>query len=608
MRKEVPSRLGNAPQERRDIAGRKASMNMGKLHRIAALAGMIGCTGAALAAIPETVNPGLKVVNLRPANYEPMVTGMGFLSDGRLVVCHWGGLHADVDKLQTGGKIYIMSGVTGDSPSPTFTTYAQSLEDPVGMLVKDDKIYVSGGQKLIELPDANKDGKADAARVICTLPGTHARHEFLFGLVFKDGKFWINASSSKDNDGVSPGLQRNPNRGTTISVDPTTGAFEIFAMGLREPNGMGLGPDDELFIPDVQGNYLPANKLINIRKGRFYGFKHNPAETWDNQKEYPPVVYLPQPEVANAPGNPLLIRKGDLAGDRFVGQMLLGDAVNGGIRRIFVEKVKDEWQGAVFAFTGGLEAGPNRLMWGPDGYLYVGMCGQGSGWSYKRDYGLQKVKPNGTDVFEMVAVRSRVGGLEIEFTHEPNAAALSASSYTAKSWYYQPTSTYGGPAQDTKNLTVGTPKLSPDKKSVFLPLSPLDGPTGGNGRVYYLKLNGLKSASGISLWTQEVWYTMNNFSPDGPFPTDIRKVAAPAERVEGFRLRAIPGSLELAARLGETIARAEVRDTRGGLVAEVPGAGGTNLEIPTAGWASGLYLVTLRSASGASYRREVAIP
>jgi hypothetical protein len=286
--------------------------------------------------------------------------------------------------------------------------------------------------------------------------------------------------------------------------------------------------------------------------------------------------------------------------------MLLGDAVNGGIRRIFVEKVNDEWQGSVFAFTGGLEAGPNRLLWGPDGYLYVGMCGQGSGWSYKRDYGLQKVKPNGTDVFEMVAVRSRKGGLEIEFTHEPNAAALTAGSYAVKSWYYKPTSAYGGTAQDTKAVTVGQPRQSDDKKSVFLPLSPLDGPNGGNGRVYYIKLNGIKSASGISAWTQEAWYTLNNISPSEPFVTT--KLDAPSPRAEGFRLRAMPGRLELAAKLGETIARAEVRDTRGGLVAEIPGAGGTNLEIPTAGWASGLYLVTLRSAGGVSYVRQVAVP
>ncbi|MEO6097574.1 MAG: hypothetical protein ABIW76_18735 [Fibrobacteria bacterium] len=590
----------------------KATLRKVYIQHLAAMAWLFGSAGAAHAVLPETVNPGLKVVSLRPDNnFQPMVTGLGFLSDGRLVVSHWGGLHNDVDKLQTAGKIYIMSGVTGDAPSPVVSTYAQSLEDPTGMLVKDDKIFVTGGQKLIELPDANKDGKADPARVICTLPGTHARHEFLFGLVFKDGKFWMNASSGKDVGGSLPAWgQKNPNRGTTLAVDPTTGTFEVFSMGLREPNGMGIGPEEDLFVPDVQGNFLPANKLINIRKDRFYGFKHEPAETWDNQKEYPPVVYLPQGDVAQALGNPLLIRQGDLPGDRFVGQMLLGDAVNGGIRRIFVERVAGEWQGSVFSFTGGLEAGPNRLIWGPDGYLYVGMCGQGApGWAYKKDFGLQKVKPNGTDVFEMVAVRSRAGGLEIQFTHEPNAAALSAASYTVRSWYYVPTSAYGGPATGTNPaVSVGTPLLSPDKKSVFLPLSPLDGPSGGNGRVYNIKLKGIASVSGLSLWTQETWYTINNISTSIPFFKGTTKLAAPANKEEGFRIQARAGKLELAAKLGEMIARAQVRNMRGALVADVNSAGGTVLEIPTAGWTSGIYIVTMRAGTGASYQREIAIP
>ncbi|MEO6098202.1 MAG: hypothetical protein ABIW76_22055, partial [Fibrobacteria bacterium] len=273
---------------------RNAIVNKVYRQRFAALAIVFGFSGA-YAAIPETVNPGLKLVNLRADNnFQPMVTGLGFLSDGRLVVAHWGGDHDLLQNLQTQGKVYIISGVTGDTPSPVVSTYAQSLEDPTGMLVKDDKIYVSGGEKLIELPDENKDGKAEAAKIICKIPGTHSRHEFLFGLVFKDGKFWMNPSSAKDNNANSAGKQKNPNRGTSMAVDPVTGTFELFAMGLREPNGIGIGPEDELFVPDVQGNYLPANKLINIRKGRFYGFKHDPVEAWDSQKEYPPAVYLPQ--------------------------------------------------------------------------------------------------------------------------------------------------------------------------------------------------------------------------------------------------------------------------------------------------------------------------
>jgi hypothetical protein len=580
--------------------------------RLAVFLSAWAATGtAAVAAIPTTVNPGLTIVNLRPdENFQPMVTGLGFLSDGRLVVGHWGGLHTSVDKLQTAGKVYILSGVTGDAPAVTVSTFAESLEDPAGMLVKDNKIYVTGGEKLIELPDANGDGKAEAPRIICKIPGTHARHEFMFGLVYKDGKFWMSPSSGKDvTGGTTAWSQKNPNRGTTMSVDPGTGAYEVFAMGLREPNGMGIGPENEIFVPDVQGNWLPANKLINIRKSRFYGFKHEPAETWDTQKEYPPAVYLPQGDLAQAPGSPLYIDKGNLPGDRFVGQMLLGDAVNGGIRRVFLDKVNGEFQGAVFVFTGGTEAGPNRMVWGPDGHLYVGMCGQGApDWAYKKDFGLQKFKTNGKDVFEMVAVRSRATGLEIEFTHEPNAAALSASSYNISSWYYTPTSAYGGGAQGRKSgIAVGAIQQSPDKKSVFLPIAALEGASNGNGRVYDIKLTGITSASGLALWTQEAWYTMNHISPSKPFDETVKLAAPSAAFDDAFRMRASPGRLEVAARLGGILSSAQVRNTRGAVVAQADGAGRTNLEIPTAGWAAGIYMVTVRSGAK-THQRAVAIP
>ena len=83
-------------------------------------------------------------VNLRPdANFKPMVTGLGFFSDGRLAVAHWGGLHNDIHLVQRKGAVYILSDVTGDTPAPKVSTFASGLEDPVGMMVKDDKVVVT---------------------------------------------------------------------------------------------------------------------------------------------------------------------------------------------------------------------------------------------------------------------------------------------------------------------------------------------------------------------------------------------------------------------------------------------------------------------------------
>jgi cytochrome c len=277
--------------------------------------------------------------------------------------------------------------------------------------------------------------------------------------------------------------------------------------------------------------------------------------------------------------------------------------VNGGIRRIFLDKVNGEYQGAVFAFTGGLEAGPNRMVWGPDGYLYVGMCGQGApDWAYKKDFGLQKIKANGTDVFEMVSVRSRAGGLEIEYTHEVNAAGQAAGAYNVRSWHYEPTSAYGGPAVDIKTLAVGAVRVSPDKKAVFLPIAGL-----AAGTLVDIKLTGVASASGIANWTSETWYTLNNLGTTAAFePTSKLAAPASAAQTDGLALRISAGRLELASVLGG-IAGAQVRDTRGILIAEAAGSGGRTLEVPTAGWAPGVYLVSVRSGAK-TLQRAVAVP
>ena len=77
--------------------------------------------------------------------------------------------------------------------------------------------------------------------------------------------------------------------------------------------------------------------------------------------------------------------------------LLYTSVTNGGVKRVFVEEVNGNLQGCVFRFIQGLEAGINRLCWGPDGSLYVGGIGNPGNWgqSGKLYYGLQRLTYNG---------------------------------------------------------------------------------------------------------------------------------------------------------------------------------------------------------------------
>jgi len=293
--------------------------------------------------------------------------------------------------------------------------------------------------------------------------------------------------------------------------------------------------DDEIFVADNQGDWLPACKIIHVTKDAFFGSHSvDPIGTAD-MKEKPPVVWLPQNEIGNSPSSPSLIPEGV-----YKGQMTHGEVTHGGLKRVFVEKINNEYQGVVFRWMQGMEAGVNRHVWGPDNAVYVGGIGSTGNWRHDRKlwYGLQRIKYNEKPAFEMLAVRAKTNGLEIEMT-EPLAKGVgtNALKYTIKQWWYKPTGDYGGPKMDLENLGIESIRISDDRKKIFLELDGMK-----EGHVVYVKLpNDWTSKDEQKLWSTEAWYTLNNIPENEPGYTDetdyesLNKLTA-AEKAEGWKL------------------------------------------------------------------------
>jgi len=153
----------------------------------------------------------------------------------------------------------------------------------------------------------------------------------------------------------------------------------------------------------------------------------------------------------------------------------------------------------------------NRLRWGPDGALYIGGVGMVGGWSWKeKQYGLQRMKYNGKLIFEMLAVRAKPTGFEIEFTEPLNEASeIKPGDILVQQWWYLPTANYGGPKMDLEDLKITRINISQDRTRVYLEIPDLK-----KEHVVYFRLpENLQSTSGQSLWSSEAWYTLNNI-PD----------------------------------------------------------------------------------------------
>ncbi len=443
----------------------------------------------------QEVHPAYTLTQARPDGFLPKVSGMDFLPDGRLVVCTWDAM----------GAVYVLENVqSGDPKKIKVKRIAQGLAEPLGVKVVDGDIYVLQKQELTRLVDKNKDDIIDEYQ--CFAKGWKASanfHEFAFGIVYKDDYFYVTLAIAIMPGGASARPQIL-DRGKVVRISKKDGSIEFIARGLRTPNGIGIGPDGEIFVADNQGDWLPSSKILHVKPNAFFGSFAVDSAVVAQMPVQQPVVWLPQDEIGNSPTQPAVLNDGP-----YKGQLIHGDVCYGGLQRVFMEKVNGDYQGCVFKFSQGLEAGTNRLVWGPDGALYIGGIGNPGNWSQegKLWYGLQRMQYNGQSAFEMLAVRAKTNGLEIEFT-EPlrEGDGWNPAQFEIKQWYYKPTNQYGGPKLDETTLTVLSANVSADRKKVFLEIPGIKA-----GYVQHIGLRKLPLSSlNHEIWTTDAWYTMNS--------------------------------------------------------------------------------------------------
>jgi len=460
------------------------------------------------------------------------------------------------------GKLVRIDNLTGkDDTKVKMTTLCGGLFEPSAVGVIGNSIYVGTKDQIIRFDDAIGKDVLDPKSAVLLVDGTSTAnfHTFTIGFeaIEKEGKTYFAGNFTT---AVQFGGKRDymipPNpavyRGSTFVFGPLTGTespkdikLEFLAGGYRTPNGIEAGPDNELYVTDNQGIFNPSNKLIRVTPGSFYGHylhtkngrsaafqpKGVDPEKGDPSKMTPATLHLPQGVLARSPAQPHMIkdRKGVLA--PYNGQILICDFTSGQILRASLEEVKGIWQGVAFKHTsgkarpdgtGGLTAGPNRIVAGPDGHFYIGQIGVGGMWWFnKTKFGLQRfsVKQTAPKNFnEILNVKAAEGGLEIEFLKPVNPQLISLNDISVQQWTYQPTPGYGGPPVGTEKLIPTRISFDESGKKALLVVDGLkddrdiikngDKTSENSGWVVHVKFDTSKQEKG-QLYTNEFWYTMH---------------------------------------------------------------------------------------------------
>ncbi len=412
-------------------------------------------------------------------------SGVDFLPNGDALVCT---LHGDV---------WLVSGIDDSLQKLTWRRYATGLFQPLGLRVRDGKVFVLCRDHIVRLHDENGDGEAD----------------------FYESFFSGIKTSSNGHDFVTS-LETDTN-GNFYYVDPI-GAHrvmrdgsheELIAAGFRNPNGMGVSPNGKIVtVAPQQGEWTPSSVLIETRNEGWYGYG-GPKVTDARPLGYDgPLCWIPH-NIDNSSGSQLWI-----TGEKW--KPLAGHMLHFGWGKcnellVLREVVDGVAQGAVVQLPGKFISGPMRGAFHPkDGQLYVAGS---TGWqtAAARDGCLQRVRFTGKDPQLPIESHIHANGIRLTFTTAlDRSAAEDAGSYSFSQWNYLYSKNYGSkdylPSDPQKEghetVEVISAKLSADGKTIFLEIP-------GLKPVMQFEVKySLNSADGKAL-RNSVWGTINRLGP-----------------------------------------------------------------------------------------------
>jgi glucose/arabinose dehydrogenase len=178
-------------------------------------------------------------------------------------------------------RITLLRDADGDGIAETRSVFLEGLNSPFGMALVGNDFYVADSDAIVKFPYHASDTKITAAGVkLADLPAGRINHHWTKDLTASpDGTKLYATVGSNSNVGEN-GIEAETNRAAVLEVDRATGAWRVFASGLRNPNGPSWQPQSgALWVAvnerDELGNDLVPDYMTSVKDGGFYGWPYS---------------------------------------------------------------------------------------------------------------------------------------------------------------------------------------------------------------------------------------------------------------------------------------------------------------------------------------------
>jgi glucose/arabinose dehydrogenase len=187
-------------------------------------------------------------------------------------------------KTVTGGsanRITLLRDADKDGTPEVRETFLEGLNQPFGMALIGDELFVANTDSVMKFPYKSGDSKITAkGTVIVHLPlGGYNNHWTRNLLASADGKKLYISVGSASNVGEK-GMKEEFLRACILEVNPDGTGLREFAAGLRNPVGMAWEPTTKTLWTAVNerdelGDELVPDYITSVKDGGFYGWPYS---------------------------------------------------------------------------------------------------------------------------------------------------------------------------------------------------------------------------------------------------------------------------------------------------------------------------------------------
>jgi glucose/arabinose dehydrogenase len=228
-------------------------------------------------------NGDILVVESQRVGSEPVDRPKDPVRDFIMALAHGGGGATETAGASGGPpqRITLLRDPDGDGKPELKTVLLDHLNSPFGVAFVDGALYVANTDAIIRYPFTPGQTKITApGQKVIDLPGGLIDHHWTKSLAASpDGsKLYVGVGSNSNIQERGP--EAETNRAAIWEVDPKTGAYRVFASGLRNPNGLTFYPgSDTLWAVinerDELGPNLVPDYMTSVKDGAFYGWPYS---------------------------------------------------------------------------------------------------------------------------------------------------------------------------------------------------------------------------------------------------------------------------------------------------------------------------------------------